>query len=70
MKLQMMGRTCGADAVEIEDVKPSPSFVARYRRNGRLVGVFAAGAPRAIALARRELDGATDARGTAERRKR
>jgi 3-phenylpropionate/trans-cinnamate dioxygenase ferredoxin reductase component len=56
-KLQMIGRTRGADSVEIEDVAPSPCFIARYRRGGRLVGLFAAGAPRAVAEARREIDG-------------
>jgi 3-phenylpropionate/trans-cinnamate dioxygenase ferredoxin reductase component len=55
-KLQMIGRAHGADSVEIEDAAPSPSFVARYRRRGRLVGVFAAGVPRAIGRARRELE--------------
>jgi NADPH-dependent 2,4-dienoyl-CoA reductase/sulfur reductase-like enzyme len=55
-KLQMIGRTRGADSVEIEDVGPAPSFIARYRRDGRLVGLFAAGAPQAVARARREID--------------
>ena len=55
-KFQMIGRTQGADSVEIEDVAPSPCFTARYRRNGRLVGLFAAGAPRAVGQARREID--------------
>jgi NADPH-dependent 2,4-dienoyl-CoA reductase/sulfur reductase-like enzyme len=57
-KLQMIGRTRGADSVAIEDVAPSPCFIARYRRNGRLVGLFAAGAPRAVGQARREMDAA------------
>jgi 3-phenylpropionate/trans-cinnamate dioxygenase ferredoxin reductase component len=57
-KLQMIGRTRGADSVEIEDVAPSPCFIARYRHNGRLVGPFAAGAPQAVAQARREIDAA------------
>jgi 3-phenylpropionate/trans-cinnamate dioxygenase ferredoxin reductase component len=55
-KLQMIGRTRGADSVEIEDAAPSPCFIARYRRNGRLVGLFAAGAPHAVGRARREID--------------
>jgi hypothetical protein len=57
----MIGRTRGADSVEIEDVVPSPCFTARYRRNGRLVGLFAVGAPRAVGQARREIDSAADA---------
>ena len=47
-KLQMIGRTRGADSIEIEDVAPSPCFIARYRRAGRLVGLFATGAPLAV----------------------
>lgn len=57
MKLQMIGRVHGAQTVEIEEAEPPPAFVARYRRRGRLVGVFAAGVPRAIGRARRELQG-------------
>jgi 3-phenylpropionate/trans-cinnamate dioxygenase ferredoxin reductase component len=56
MKLQMIGRVHGAQTVEIEEAEPSPAFIARYRRRGRLVGVFAAGVPRAIGRARRELE--------------
>ena len=52
----MIGGTRGADSVEIEDVAPLPCFIARYRRNGRLVGLFAAGAPQAVGEARREID--------------
>jgi 3-phenylpropionate/trans-cinnamate dioxygenase ferredoxin reductase component len=59
VKLQMIGRVHGARTVEIEDAEPSPAFVARYRRRGRLVGVFAAGVPRAIGRARRELEAPT-----------
>jgi NADPH-dependent 2,4-dienoyl-CoA reductase/sulfur reductase-like enzyme len=69
-KLQMIGRTRCADAVEIEDVAPSPCFIARYRRAGRLVGLFAAGAPQAVGQARREIDAtprASAARGEAAR---
>jgi 3-phenylpropionate/trans-cinnamate dioxygenase ferredoxin reductase component len=63
MKLQMIGRVHGADSVEIEEAVPSPRFLAHYRRRGRLVGVFAAGVPRAIGRARRELEGAPDSDG-------
>jgi NADPH-dependent 2,4-dienoyl-CoA reductase/sulfur reductase-like enzyme len=56
MKLQMIGRVPSAQTVEIEEAEPSPAFIARYRRRGRLVGVFAAGVPRAIGRARRELE--------------
>ncbi len=61
MKLQMVGRTRGAESIEIEDVEPSPCFIARYRRDGRLVGLFAAGVPHAIGQARREIDAGTHA---------
>jgi thioredoxin reductase len=55
-KLQLIGRTRSADSLELEEAEPAPGFIARYRRRGRLVAVFAAGAPRAIGQARRELD--------------
>jgi NADPH-dependent 2,4-dienoyl-CoA reductase/sulfur reductase-like enzyme len=69
MKLQMIGRAHGADSVEIEEAAPSPCFIAHYRRRGRLVGVFAAGVPRAIGRARRELesDGASGVPRSPER---
>ena len=54
LKLQLVGRTGLADAVEIEE--SAPGFVARYLRRGRLVGLFAVGAAAAIAQARRELE--------------
>ena len=63
MKLQMIGRAHGADSVEIEEAAPSPGFIAHYRRRGRLVGVFAAGVPRAIGRARRELQRAPESDG-------
>jgi 3-phenylpropionate/trans-cinnamate dioxygenase ferredoxin reductase component len=63
MKLQMIGRAHGADSVEIEEAEPSPCFIAHYRRRGRLVGVFAAGVPRAIGRARRELQRAPERDG-------
>jgi NADPH-dependent 2,4-dienoyl-CoA reductase/sulfur reductase-like enzyme len=63
MKLQMIGRAHGADSVEIEEAAPSPCFIAHYRRRGRLVGVFAAGVPRAIGRARRELQRAPESDG-------
>jgi 3-phenylpropionate/trans-cinnamate dioxygenase ferredoxin reductase component len=63
MKLQMIGRANAADSVEIEEAAPSPCFIAYYRRRGRLVGVFAAGVPRAIGRARRELNGAPGSDG-------
>jgi 3-phenylpropionate/trans-cinnamate dioxygenase ferredoxin reductase subunit len=66
MKLQMMGRAHIADSVEIEDAAPSPCFIAHYRRRGRLVGVFAAGVPRAIGRARRELQCAPESDGASE----
>jgi NADPH-dependent 2,4-dienoyl-CoA reductase/sulfur reductase-like enzyme len=63
MKLQMIGRVQGANSVEIEEAAPPPSFIARYRRRGRLVGVFAAGVPRVIGRARRALEGASESDG-------
>jgi 3-phenylpropionate/trans-cinnamate dioxygenase ferredoxin reductase subunit len=62
-KLQMIGRAHVAHSVEMEEAQPSPCFVAHYRRRGRLVGVFAAGVPRAIGRARRELDRAPESDG-------
>ena len=56
LKLQLVGRPEHADAVEIEESTPSPCFVARYLRRGRLVGLLAVGAPAEIARARRELE--------------
>jgi NADPH-dependent 2,4-dienoyl-CoA reductase/sulfur reductase-like enzyme len=58
VKLQWVGYAASWDEVEIED-GDEPGFVARYRRGGRVVAVFAAGRPRAIAAARRELQSAT-----------
>jgi NADPH-dependent 2,4-dienoyl-CoA reductase/sulfur reductase-like enzyme len=55
VKLQWVGYAPAWDEIEIEDADPAPGFVARYRREGRLVAVFAAGQPRAIGAARREL---------------
>jgi 3-phenylpropionate/trans-cinnamate dioxygenase ferredoxin reductase component len=67
MKLQMIGRVHGGQTVEIEEAEPSPAFIARYRRRGRLVGVFAAGVPQAIGRARRELEApASSANGLTE----
>ena len=55
VKLQSVGHAPVWDEVEIDDTDPAPGFVARYRLGGRLVGVFAAGRPRAIGRARKEL---------------
>jgi 3-phenylpropionate/trans-cinnamate dioxygenase ferredoxin reductase subunit len=55
VKLQSVGYAPVWDEVEIDETDPAPGFVARYRLDGRLVGVFAAGRPRAIGLARKEL---------------
>ncbi|MEA2250226.1 MAG: hypothetical protein QOG70_468, partial [Solirubrobacteraceae bacterium] len=41
--------------IDIEDAGDAHGFVARFRLDGRLLGVFAAGQPRAIGAARREL---------------
>jgi 3-phenylpropionate/trans-cinnamate dioxygenase ferredoxin reductase component len=66
MKLQMIGRAHGADSVEIEEADPAPCFIAHYRRRGRLVGVFAAGVPRALGRARCELQRAPESDGAGE----
>jgi 3-phenylpropionate/trans-cinnamate dioxygenase ferredoxin reductase subunit len=55
VKLQSVGHAPAWDDVEINETDPAPGFVARYRLDGRLVGVFAAGRPRAIGRARKEL---------------
>jgi NADPH-dependent 2,4-dienoyl-CoA reductase/sulfur reductase-like enzyme len=55
VKLQSVGHAPAWDDVEIKDTEPAPGFVARYRLGGRLAGVFAAARPRAIGLARKEL---------------
>ena len=55
VKLQYVGYAPTWDDVEIDDLDPPHSFVARYVRDGELKAVFAAGQPRAIGAARREL---------------
>jgi len=55
VKLQSVGSTDGWDEVELEDGDAPESFVARYRARDRLVAVFAAGQPKAIARARKEI---------------
>jgi 3-phenylpropionate/trans-cinnamate dioxygenase ferredoxin reductase subunit len=52
---QWVGHAPAWDRVEIDDVDPPRTYVARYFRQGSLVGVFAAGQPKAIAGGRREL---------------
>jgi 3-phenylpropionate/trans-cinnamate dioxygenase ferredoxin reductase subunit len=56
VKFQLVGRADGHDRVELEDLDPPRAFVARYYRDDELRGVLAAGHPRAIGAARRELD--------------
>lgn len=55
VKFQLVGRADGHNRVELEDLDPPRAFVARYYRDDELRGVLAAGQPRAIAAARREL---------------
>lgn len=55
VRMQLVGRPEMADAVELEDRGSASCFVARYTRDDRLVAVFAAGQPRAVAEARLEL---------------
>ncbi len=55
VKLQYVGYAPTWDDIEIEDLDPPRSFVARYLRDGELKAVFAAGQPRATGAARREL---------------
>jgi 3-phenylpropionate/trans-cinnamate dioxygenase ferredoxin reductase component len=59
VKLQWVGYAPAWDEVEIDDEDPPPGFVARYRLDGRLAAVFAAGRPRALGAARRELQATT-----------
>jgi 3-phenylpropionate/trans-cinnamate dioxygenase ferredoxin reductase component len=54
VRLQWVGHAVEGDEIVVEDGQ-SGAFVAWYRRAGRLVAAFAAGAPRAVAAARREL---------------
>ncbi|MEA2360835.1 MAG: 3-phenylpropionate/trans-cinnamate dioxygenase ferredoxin reductase component [Solirubrobacteraceae bacterium] len=55
VKLQWVGYAPAWDEIDIEDAGDAHGFVARFRLDGRLLGVFAAGQPRAIGAARREL---------------
>jgi 3-phenylpropionate/trans-cinnamate dioxygenase ferredoxin reductase subunit len=55
VKLQWLGYARSWDSVEIEDLDPPRRFSARYHRGGRLAAVLAAGQPRVLAAARREL---------------
>ena len=55
VKLQSIGYAPSWDEVEIEDGDSARTFVARYRAEGRLVAALAAGQPKAIARARKEL---------------
>ena len=56
VRLQCVGHPAGWDVVEVDDLDPPQSFVARYQRDGRLLATFAAGNPRAVASARRRLE--------------
>lgn len=60
VRFQWIGDATGWDAVEIEDLDPPRSFIARFHREGRLQAVLAAGRPRAIADARLELEAAQE----------
>jgi NADPH-dependent 2,4-dienoyl-CoA reductase/sulfur reductase-like enzyme len=55
VRFQWVGAPFGWDAVQIEDDDSPRSFVARYLRGDRLMALFAAGDPRAVVMARREL---------------
>jgi 3-phenylpropionate/trans-cinnamate dioxygenase ferredoxin reductase subunit len=55
VRLQWVGHAVEGDEVLVEDGGAPGCFVAFYRRAGRLVAAFAAGMPRAVAAARREL---------------
>ncbi|MEA2254401.1 MAG: 3-phenylpropionate/trans-cinnamate dioxygenase ferredoxin reductase component [Solirubrobacteraceae bacterium] len=55
VKLQFVGYAPVWDEIDVDDADDDGGFVARYRLDGRLMGVFAAGQPRAIGAARREL---------------
>jgi hypothetical protein len=55
-RLQSVGHASEWDEVDIEEGATPDRFVARYRREGRLLGVLAASEPRAIAAARKQLE--------------
>lgn len=55
VKFQSVGYAPDWDEVEVEDGEVPGSFVARYRAQNRLVAAFAAGQPKAIAGARKEI---------------
>ena len=55
VKFQSVGYAPTWDEIELEDGELSGSFVARYRTQDRLVAAFAAGQPKMIARARKEI---------------
>ena len=55
VKFQSVGYAPDWDEVEVEDGEVPGSFVARYRAQDRLVAAFAAGQPKTIARARKEI---------------
>lgn len=58
---QWVGYAPAWDTVEIEEGETTGGFTARYLRDGRPIAMFAAGASRAIAEARRDLESAKEA---------
>ena len=55
VKLQSVGYAPDWDELEVEDGEVPGSFVARYRAQGQLAAAFAAGQPKTIARARKEI---------------
>jgi 3-phenylpropionate/trans-cinnamate dioxygenase ferredoxin reductase subunit len=55
VKFQSVGYAPDWDELEVEDGEAPGSFVARYRARDRLIAVFAAGQPKTIARARKEI---------------
>jgi NADPH-dependent 2,4-dienoyl-CoA reductase/sulfur reductase-like enzyme len=59
VRFQWVGYAPSWDALDIDDVDPPKTFVARYFRERKLSAVFAAGLPRVVAAAREELEAQT-----------
>lgn len=55
VKFQSVGYAPDWDEIELEDGEAQGSFVARYRTQDRLVAAFAAGQPKTIARARKDI---------------
>jgi 3-phenylpropionate/trans-cinnamate dioxygenase ferredoxin reductase component len=56
IRLQWIGHAPRWDRVDLEDIDGPQRFIARYYWEGQLAAAFVAGAPRALAAARAELE--------------